>query len=182
MHGYILGKRHRQVKTEAQVGVALGKAVNLLLGLAAGLGQQHLTGFNDRGVQGGKAVPGVSLGQNVLYPLELYLLGGEKLHKAGQGSCLYTFHAVIHPFSKSLSRQRGAEQIVFASKRQGPAPWGKGACRSIRVAAQERKGALPGLMASRQSRSPRLRPRISISAVARLVATGMLYWSHSRMT
>ena len=37
-----------------------------------------------------------------------------------------------------------------------------------------------GRIISRQSRSPRWRPRINISAVARLVATGTLWVSHSR--
>lgn len=37
-----------------------------------------------------------------------------------------------------------------------------------------------GRIISRQSKSPRCRPRISISAVARLVATGTLCESHSR--
>ena len=40
-------------------------------------------------------------------------------------------------------------------------------------------GLREGLMISLQSRSPRSRPRMSISAVATLVARGMLYWSQS---
>ena len=39
-------------------------------------------------------------------------------------------------------------------------------------------GLMAGLMISLQSKSPRSRPWIRISAVAALVAKGMLYWSH----
>ena len=39
---------------------------------------------------------------------------------------------------------------------------------------------LAGLTIMRQSRSPRARPRISISAVAMLLAKGTLLWSHRR--
>lgn len=46
---------------------------------------------------------------------------------------------------------------------------------------QAGKGALPGLTTLRQSKSPRARPMISISAVATLVAKGTLYWSHKRV-
>ena len=56
MEGHIFGQGHRQVKAEGEVAVALLKAVDLLLRFAAGLGQQHLTGFNDRGIQGREAV------------------------------------------------------------------------------------------------------------------------------
>ena len=42
-------------------------------------------------------------------------------------------------------------------------------------------GVGPGFTASRQSRSPRARPMMSISAEATLVAKGTLYWSHSRV-
>ena len=39
---HILGQRYGQVKAQGQVAVALGEAVDLLLGLAAALGQQDL--------------------------------------------------------------------------------------------------------------------------------------------
>ena len=41
-------------------------------------------------------------------------------------------------------------------------------------------GRLEGLTMQRQSKSPRARPSTSASAVARLLAKGMLFWSHSR--
>ena len=41
-------------------------------------------------------------------------------------------------------------------------------------------GRLDGFTMYRQSRSPRARPSTSISAVAMLLANGMLFWSHSR--
>ena len=56
VEGHILGQGHRQVKAEGEVAVALLEAVDLLFGLAAGLGQQHLTGLNDGGIQGCEAV------------------------------------------------------------------------------------------------------------------------------
>ena len=73
MHGHVLGQGHGEVKAEGQVGVPLGKAVNLLLGLSARLGKQHLAGLNNGGVQRGEAVLFIGPGQNVLYPLELGL-------------------------------------------------------------------------------------------------------------
>ena len=53
VQGHILGQRHGEIKAEGQVGVALGEAVNLLLRLAAALGQQHLGRLDGRGVQRG---------------------------------------------------------------------------------------------------------------------------------
>ena len=41
-------------------------------------------------------------------------------------------------------------------------------------------GPLEGFIMQRQSRSPRARPSTSISAVAMLLAKGMLFWSHRR--
>ncbi len=41
-------------------------------------------------------------------------------------------------------------------------------------------GRVEGFTMQRQSRSPRARPSTSISAVAMLLAKGMLFWSHSR--
>ena len=41
-------------------------------------------------------------------------------------------------------------------------------------------GRLEGLTMQRQSKSPRARPSTNASAVARLLAKGMLFWSHSR--
>ena len=41
-------------------------------------------------------------------------------------------------------------------------------------------GRVEGLTMQRQSRSPRARPSTSISAVAMLLAKGMLFWSHRR--
>ena len=54
--GHILGQRHRQVKAEGEVAVALLEAVDLLFRLAAGLGQQHLAGFDNGGIQRREAV------------------------------------------------------------------------------------------------------------------------------
>ena len=56
MEGHILGQGHRQVKAEGEVAVALLEAVDLLFRLAAGLGQQHLAGFDNGGIQRREAV------------------------------------------------------------------------------------------------------------------------------
>ena len=80
---HIFGQRHRQVKTQRQVGVALGKAVDLLLRLAAALGQQHLRRFDQRRVQRGEAVEAVRLPQDLHHPFHLHLRPRQQLHKAG---------------------------------------------------------------------------------------------------
>ena len=54
-----------------------------------------------------------------------------------------------------------------------------GICADIRKIAQA-MGLVEGLTMQRQSRSPRARPSTSISAVAMLLAKGMLFWSHRR--
>ena len=86
VEGHILGQGHRQVKAQGQVGVALLEAVDLLLGLAAALGQQHLAGLDDRGIQGGEAVEGVSFPENLHHPLHLLLRLRQQLHKAREGA------------------------------------------------------------------------------------------------
>ena len=92
MEGHILGQGHRQVKAEAQVAVALGEAVDLLLRLAAGFGQQHLAGFDNGGVQGGEAVEGIGLPEDGHDLLHLLLRAGEQLHEAGEGAGLDFTH------------------------------------------------------------------------------------------
>lgn len=51
--------------------------------------------------------------------------------------------------------------------------------RKKKSLSQTFRGAFLGLTISRQSRSPRARPWMSISALAALVAMGTLCWSHS---
>ena len=48
------------------------------------------------------------------------------------------------------------------------------------MGAGQAMGRLEGFTMQRQSRSPRARPSTSISAVAMLLAKGMLFWSHRR--
>ena len=86
VEGHVFGQGDGQVKAEGQVAVALGKAVDLLLRLAAALGQQHLGRLDGRGIQGGEAVQGIGLAQNLHHPVELYLPRGQQLHKTGQGA------------------------------------------------------------------------------------------------
>ena len=74
MQGHVLGQGHGQVKAEGQVGVPLGEAVDLLFCLAAALGQQHLAGLDEGGVQGGEAVEGVGATQLRGHPVEEHLL------------------------------------------------------------------------------------------------------------
>ena len=83
VEGHIFGQRHRQVKPQGQVGVALLETVDLLFGLAAALGQQHLAGLNHRGVQRREAVAAIGGAQNVHHPLQLLLLRRQQLHEAG---------------------------------------------------------------------------------------------------
>ena len=90
--GHILGQGNGQVKAQGQVGVALLKAVDLLLRLAAALGQQHLAGLDDGGIQGGEAVQGVGVTENGHHAVELDLAGGHQFHKAGQGPGLNLTH------------------------------------------------------------------------------------------
>ena len=81
---HVLGQRHRQVKAQAQVAVALLKAVDLLFRLAAGLGQQHVAGLDDGGIQGGEAVEGIGAPEDLHDALHLLLGCRQQFHKAGQ--------------------------------------------------------------------------------------------------
>ena len=92
VEGHVFGQGHRQVKAEGQVGVPLLEAVDLLLGLAAALGQQHLAGLDGGGVQGGEAVEGVALPEDGHHAVKEHLIRRQQLHEAGQGAGLDTFH------------------------------------------------------------------------------------------
>ena len=92
MQGHILGKGHRQVKPEGQVAVALGEAVNLLFGFAAALGEENLGILDGGGVQGGEAVGGVGIPENLRHFFKLDLLVRQQLHKAGQGAGFDDLH------------------------------------------------------------------------------------------
>ena len=88
--GHVFCQRHCQVKAEGEVCVPLLKAVDLFLGLAAALGQKHLAGLDDGGVQRGEAVQGVGVAQGLHHALQLLLGPGEELHEAGEGTgCLF---------------------------------------------------------------------------------------------
>ena len=110
--GHILGQGDGQVKAQRQVGVALLKAIDLLLRLAAALGQQHLAGLDDGGVQGGEAVQGIGLPEDGHHAVKLDLAGGHQFHKTGQGPGLNLTHK-----SKILSVMK----LCF-----GVFPWGRG--------------------------------------------------------
>ena len=90
--GHVLGQGDGEVKAQGQVGIALGKAVDLLLGLAAALGQQNLAGLDEGGVQRGVGIEGEGLPDDGRHAVELNLPGGEQLHKAGEGARLYLSH------------------------------------------------------------------------------------------
>ncbi len=85
MEGHIFGQRHRQVKAQGQVGIALLEAVDLLLRFPAALGQQYLTGLDDRCVQGVKPYQLLVLAQDVHHALHLLLGLRQQLHKAREG-------------------------------------------------------------------------------------------------
>ena len=53
MKRHIFRQRHGEVEAQAQIGIALGEAVDLLLRLAAALGQQDLAGLDQGSVQRG---------------------------------------------------------------------------------------------------------------------------------
>ena len=99
MEGHILGQGHGEVKAQGQVGVALQKAVDLLLGLAAGLGQQHLAGLDDGGVQGGEAVEGIGAAQQFHHAVKLHLTLGEQFHKPREGAGFLFCHVNRTPYS-----------------------------------------------------------------------------------
>jgi hypothetical protein len=84
VEGHILCQGDRQVEPECQIRVALLEAVDLLLRLAAALGQQYLAGLDHRGVQGGKAIEGIGTAEDLHDPLHLLLWSGQQFHKAGQ--------------------------------------------------------------------------------------------------
>ena len=77
VQGHILGKRHRQIKAQRQVGVALLEAVDLFFRLAAALGQQYLAGLDHRRVQRRKAVQAVRPAEDIHHPFHLLLRLGQ---------------------------------------------------------------------------------------------------------
>ena len=145
--GDVFGQGHGQIKAQCQIAVPLLEAVDLLFGLAAALGQQHLRRFDDRGIQGREAVEGVALPQHAHHPLHLHLIPGGQLHKAGEGPGRDFCHrnAPIHIECAGAAARRPYGHIYRF--------W--------------------GLTMLRQSRSPRRRPCTSTSAVAALVAKGI---------
>ena len=89
---HIFCQRHGQVKAQRQIAVALLEAVDLLLGLAAALGQQDLGILDDGGIQRGKAVGSVGGTQNFGHFLKTDLLGRQQFHEAGQCPGLNNLH------------------------------------------------------------------------------------------
>ena len=83
MQGNVFRQRHRQVEAKGQVAVALGETVDLLFGLAAALGEQHVARFDDGRVERGEAVHAVRRAQDLHQTLHLRLGCGKQLHKAG---------------------------------------------------------------------------------------------------
>ena len=145
VEGHILGQRHRQVKAEGEVAVALLEAVDLLFRLAAGLGQQHLTGFNDRGIQGREAVQGIGLAEDLHNALHLLLGRREKLHKAGQrpGGHFCHKNTPFRVILLSFSAETGRYRIVKTAKKRSR-PIALGRELTLRGATQIR-GRLPPL-------------------------------------
>ena len=73
MERHILGQGNGQVKAESQVAVTLLETVDLLLRLPAAFGQQDFGRFNDGGIQGGEAVEGIGIAQDLHDALHLLL-------------------------------------------------------------------------------------------------------------
>ena len=145
MEGHILGQRHRQVKAEGEVAVALLEAVDLLFRLAAGLGQQHLAGFDDGGVQGREAIQGIGLAKDLHDALHLLLGRREKLHKAGQrpGGHFCHKNTPFRVILLSFSAETGRYRIVKTAKKRSR-PIALGRELTLRGATQIR-GRLPPL-------------------------------------
>ena len=97
MQRHIFGQGHRQVKAQGQIAVALLEAVDLLLCLAAALGQQDLGVLDDGGVQGREAVEAVGVPEHLHKPLHLHLPFRQELHEAGQGAGFDLVH-MKNPF------------------------------------------------------------------------------------
>jgi hypothetical protein len=93
----ILGQRHREVEAQGEIAVALLEAVDLLFGLAAALGQQHLGRLDDGGVERGEAVERVGVAQG-LHPAPSGAARRQQLHEAGQRPGLDLFHVYLNPF------------------------------------------------------------------------------------
>ena len=75
--------------------------------------------------------------------------------------------------------ERGAFSVLRPSLWIGDRSTAAASQRNIRLKNQA-MGRVEGFTMLRQSRSPRARPRTSISAVAMLLAKGMLFWSQRR--
>ena len=82
VQGHVLGQGHGEVEAEAQVAVALGEAVDLLLRLPAALGEEHLAGLDDGRIQRGEAIKAVGLPQRCEEGLHQDLLARQQLHEA----------------------------------------------------------------------------------------------------
>ena len=92
--GDVLRERHREVKAQGKIALALLEAVDLLLGLAAALGEQHLRRFDDRRVERREAVERVGIAQNAHHLLQLHLLLRRKLHEARERARGYFSHSL----------------------------------------------------------------------------------------
>ncbi len=93
VQGDVFCQRHRQVEAQGKIAVALGEAVDLLFRFAAALGKQDLGVLDHRSVQGGKAVGGVCLAQDLRHAVKFQLLFRQQLHKAGQRPGLDDLHS-----------------------------------------------------------------------------------------
>ena len=105
-------ERHGEVKAQCQIGVALGKAVNLLFGLASRLGKQHRRVLDHRRVERQKAEALVHRANGIVHFVEQNLVGGQKLHRPLQRAGFYFFG---HTFISSVGFSRecsGAELVV----------------------------------------------------------------------
>ena len=110
----VLCQRHRQVKTQCQIGIALLEAVDLFLGFTATLGKQNLRILNGRGIQRGEAVGCIGVAQDGNHALKLDLLGGQQFHEAGQGPGFDNIHVFISFPSIKLAKSNSEKRMAAA--------------------------------------------------------------------
>ena len=94
VQGDVFCQRHGQIKAQRQVAIALLKAVDLLFGFAAALGEEHVRRLDDGRIQGSKAIEGIGFPQNGHHPFHLLLRTGKQFHKARKRVGFGLLHSV----------------------------------------------------------------------------------------
>ena len=111
----VAGQRHGQVEAQGQFG-GLGllegagglDEINLLLGLAAGLGQQHIDRLEYRSFDRQEAEPLIPAPDGIQKMLEGDLVPGQQFHHAGRGLGLDQAHFSFFWGQKNREIRAGA--------------------------------------------------------------------------